>query len=199
MLDVAASPPSVPIWKQPRPVDWQAYTCSMNSEENPHVGHPYAPLEKIPGAWKASQYRPLTVFSIVYRTWSSIRSKEALAYLSQFVSDHVTGNIPGKSCTDLWLNIQLHLEECEVDDAPTAGVVADLVKAFNLLPRIPLLAIGLHLGVAQSSKPGQPPLSKWHGPSASGAQRTAADHIHRVCGRLWTQLCSNAPVQHRLV
>lgn len=51
------------------------------------TGHIHA-LEKLPGAWKASQYRPLTVFSIVYRTWSPIRARETLAYLSQFVPEH---------------------------------------------------------------------------------------------------------------
>ena len=112
------------------------------------TGHVHA-LEKTPSAWRASQYRPLTVFSIVYRTWSSIRAKQTLAFLSQYVSAQVTGNIPGRSCTDLWLNIQLHLEECMTDQVPAAGVVADLVKAYNLLPRLPLLAIGLHLGIAK--------------------------------------------------
>ena len=110
------------------------------------TGHIHA-LEKLPGAWKASQYRPLTVFSIVYRTWSSIRARETLAYLGQFVPEQVTGNIPGKSCTDLWLNIQLLLEESAANQQPVAGVVADLVKAYNLLPRLPLLAIGVHLGL----------------------------------------------------
>ena len=104
-------------------------------------------LEKLPGAWKASQYRPLTVFSIIYRTWSSIRAKETLAYLGRFVTDQITGNIPGRACTDLWLSIQLELEEANANASQMVGVVADLVKAYNLLPRRPLLAIGLHLGL----------------------------------------------------
>ena len=63
------------------------------------------------------------------------------------MSDQVTGNIPGKSCTDLWLGIQLQLEEAINDQLPMGGAVADLVKAYNLLPRMPLLAIGLRLGL----------------------------------------------------
>ena len=70
-----------------------------------------------------------------------------MAYLSQFAPAQVTGNLPGKSCTDLWLGVQLHLEECTAGKMPVTGVVADLVKAYNLLPRLPLLAIGLHLGI----------------------------------------------------
>ena len=61
--------------------------------------------KKNPSAWKASQYRPRTVFSIVYRTWSSIRAKQTLAYLNQFVSSQVTGNIPGKSCPAIGLRL----------------------------------------------------------------------------------------------
>lgn len=96
------------------------------------TGHIHA-LEKLPEAWKASQRRPLTVFSIVYRTWSSIRARETLAYLGQFVPEQVTGNIPDKSRTDLWLNIQLLLEEAAAEQVPVTGVAADLVKAYNLL------------------------------------------------------------------
>ena len=110
------------------------------------TGHVHA-LEKIPDAWKASQYRPLTVFSIVYRTWSSIRARETLSYLSRFVPDHIHGNAPGRSCTDLWLGMQLLIEDSACSQTPLVGVVADLVKAYNLLPRLPLLAIGLHLGL----------------------------------------------------
>lgn len=82
----------------------------------------------------------ISVFSIVYRTRSSIRCKETVAYLNQFAPAQVTGNLPGKSCTDLWLGVQLHLEECIADKMPVTGLVADLVKAYNLLPRLPLLA-----------------------------------------------------------
>ena len=39
------------------------------------------------------------------------------------------------------------LEEANLEQHPLAGVVADLVKEYNMLPRIPLLAIGLHLGI----------------------------------------------------
>ena len=70
VLDVAASPPCVPIWKQPRPVDWQAYTGSMNSEENPHVGHPYAPTEP-------ELSRPSTRAEERYRSiWSSFERQK---------------------------------------------------------------------------------------------------------------------------
>ena len=70
-----------------------------------------------------------------------------MAYLGRFVTDQITGNIPGRACTDLWLSIQLELEEANANASQMVGVVADLVKAYNLLPRRPLLAIGLHLGL----------------------------------------------------
>ena len=38
-------------------------------------------LEKLPDARLVTHYRPITVFSLIYRTWSTIRSKELLTHL----------------------------------------------------------------------------------------------------------------------
>lgn len=122
------------------------------------TGHVHA-SEKISGAWN--------------RTWSSIRARETLAFLGKFAPDQVTGNVPGKSRTDLWLSTQVHLEEAHTDNVPLAGVVADLVKAFNLLPRIPLLAIGLHLGLPK------PVIRAW---TAALGQMTRASSVRGTIG-----------------
>ena len=51
-------------------------------------------LEKVPGASKVSQYRPICVLSLVYRTWASIRAKDALCHLSKHAPPGLLGNIP---------------------------------------------------------------------------------------------------------
>ena len=105
-------------------------------------------LEKVPGAGKVSQYRPITVFSIIYRTWSSLRSKAALVHLSQFAPNKCYGNVPGKCAIDLWLAIQAEIEASRSTSAPMTGVMVDIIKCSNGLPRLPIFQVCAHLGVA---------------------------------------------------
>ena len=57
-------------------------------------------LEKIPNATKTSQFRSITEsitkFSLIYRTWSSIRSKQCLQHLIDHVPTQCYGNLPGR-------------------------------------------------------------------------------------------------------
>ena len=104
-------------------------------------------LEKIAGAAKVNQYRPITVFSIIYRTWSSIRAKQCLRHLLQFVPATCFGNIPQRSTTQVWLGIQALIEQSDTDQVSLSGVMVDIVKCFNHLPRIPIIEVCCHLGV----------------------------------------------------
>ena len=74
--------------------------------------------------------------SIVYRVWSSIRSRQCLRHLLQFCSPHQYGCLPHRS-SSMW----------HVTGVKRSGVITDIVKAFNCISREPVLAIALHLGV----------------------------------------------------
>ena len=93
-------------------------------------------LEKRVGAETVGDYRPITVLSLLYRTWSSSRSRQALAYLSEFASQ-------------LWFCLQLQLEEARYAGVGVVGAIADLEKAFNLLPRTPVMAAARAVGIAE--------------------------------------------------
>ena len=121
-------------------------------------------LEKKADACDVRDFRPITVLSLVYRTWSSIRSKEALHYISKVAPPLMFGNLPGA----MWLHVQTVMEQAWCAGQPQQGFSADLVKAFNQLPRIPVLAtcraIGLH------------PIRAWAGALHELARR------FRICG-----------------
>ena len=104
-------------------------------------------LEKLPGAERVGQFRPIAVLSFVYRIWASCRSKEALRYLTRFAPEHMFGMMPGKSSQSVWYLMQHWIETAHLSHTGLCGVVADLVKAFNYLPRLPVLAFAVHVGI----------------------------------------------------
>ena len=107
-------------------------------------------LEKLPDAATVMQYRPICVLSIVYRTWSSIRAKEALQYLVNIAPPTLYGNLPGRSAGCVWYQMQLAVEQAHVDSTPLVGALLDLSKAFNTLPRPPVFALAIRLGLPRA-------------------------------------------------
>ena len=106
-------------------------------------------LEKLPGARLVTQYRPITVFSLIYRTWSSLRAKELLVHLQQFAPATCFGNLPSRYASQVWWNIQTLIESHNFEGTDVSGCMMDVVKCFNHLPREPLLQMCLHLGVPE--------------------------------------------------
>ena len=106
-----------------------------------------AALAKTPQAQTTNQYRPICIFSLFLRVWGTIRAKQCLRYLATLVPSTLLGNIPGRSPKQLWFRIQQAIEYAYAQDSEIAGCVADLVKCFNTLPRVPLLQLAAHLGI----------------------------------------------------
>ena len=92
-------------------------------------------------------FRPVTVFSMVYRCWSSAESRYWLSNLDDVLDPMLLGNRKGKRAADVWRCMLDHLEESQVMDQSAAGLILDLEKAFNTLPRKPTLAAVRLLGL----------------------------------------------------
>ena len=110
-------------------------------------------LEKVPGASTTGQFRPITLLPVPYRTWSSIRAKSLLQHLSQIAPQSCTGNLPGRQASQVWYHILCDIEKSQLAQGSMSGAVLDLIKAFNLIPRIPVFKILQILGI-------QPELAK---------------------------------------
>ena len=104
-------------------------------------------LQKSETASQVQHYRPITLYSMVYRCWATIRAKQILVHLSSQSPSLVCGNVPGRSTTDLWYDVQLSIEQSSLEGNAIAGCVLDIVKAFNHLPRIPIQHALAKLGV----------------------------------------------------
>ena len=116
-----------------------------------------AALAKRPQAEGVGDYRPITVLSLLYRTWGSIRARQALRHLESLVPATLYGHMSGRTAGQLWFSLQLQLESSRYDGVPLTGAIADLEKAFNLIPRVPVMAAARVLGLAE------PLLKAWHG------------------------------------
>ena len=98
-----------------------------------------------------SHYRPITVFSLWYRTWSSIAARHWLAQLSQVVDPFLCGNVVGCRAGMVWRHVLEQVEAAHRDQVPVCGFSADIVKAFNVLPRRPAFVAAKLLGLDQQT------------------------------------------------
>ena len=96
-------------------------------------------------------YRPITVFSVWYRTWSSISARHWLSQLSAVVDPFLCGNVVGCRAGMVWRHVLEQVEAAHRDQVPVCGFSADIVKAFNVLPRRPAFAAAKLLGLDQAT------------------------------------------------
>eukprot|EP00435_Cladocopium_sp_Y103_P015856 s1818_g3.t3 len=106
-------------------------------------------LEKVDGASDVQQYRPVCIFSVGYRTWSSIRARQVIQHLAKLAPDCCAGSLPHISALDIWYTVLSLIEVSHHSHDELSGAVVDLVKCFNLLPRVPIMSMMHHFGVAE--------------------------------------------------
>ena len=104
-------------------------------------------LEKLPSASKVQHFRPITIFSLIYRNWGSIRARQCLKHLSLLAPQNCYGNMPHRSANQLWYTMQCYIERAYDDQSTMSGCLVDIVKAFNHLPRLPIIRASIHLGL----------------------------------------------------
>ena len=108
-------------------------------------------LAKVEEACEVGHFRPITVFSNTYRTWSSIAARHWLRCLSNSVDPFLCGNTTGGRAAMVWRYILERVEQAHRDADEVCGFSADIVKAFNILPRYPALTAAKLLGVDQGT------------------------------------------------
>jgi len=94
----------------------------------------------------ADHFRPITVYPLLYRVWSSCRARQALQSISSTLPSAVKGGVPGRHSKGIWHTLALHLDFANASNLPLHGLILDIRKAFNALPRLPLWSTLLHLG-----------------------------------------------------
>ena len=95
----------------------------------------------------ACDYRPITLFSLLYRLWSSSRSRMLLTHLAGMADFEAFGYLPGRSCGDLTYLMQAQIENALLHGEALCGVQLDIQQCFNRIPRAPLLYLARRLGI----------------------------------------------------
>ena len=89
-------------------------------------------------AQHVDEFRPVTVYSLLYRIWSTERAREALRTVAAVIPDSVQGGVPGRQAKAIWYDVAQTLEFAFLDGCAVHGVLLDISKAFNAIPRYPL-------------------------------------------------------------
>ena len=103
-------------------------------------------LAKTESASVVGDYRPITIFGLPYRIWSSVQSRYLLQFADAWVDDSVFGNRRGRQAADLWGFMLQQIENAYATATPLAGISADLEKCFNCIPRYPALCLAVLVG-----------------------------------------------------
>ena len=93
------------------------------------------------------RFRPVVVFSVIYRAWASIRARQLLRQLQVVIDSDAYGFVPGCEPSQLWLLLQAEIECNLQQQQAMCGLSVDLVRAFNFIPRQHSFALAQHLGV----------------------------------------------------
>ena len=104
-------------------------------------------LQKKADRFSVEGFRPITVTSMLFRVYSGIRAGQLLHQLSQITGHWQCGFTRNKMATDVWFFINICVELALQESEPVHGLVADLVKAYNTLPRYPVFHLLHHCGV----------------------------------------------------
>jgi len=125
---------------------WSCWATSSSSPQAIFLGV-VSVIAKDAQASIMDRFRPLVIFSIICRTWASLRSRQLLRALSPYTDCEAYVFLPGCKAAQLWTILQGEVE-CSLQGAqPLCGLSTDLIRAFNNIPRQHTFALAQHLGV----------------------------------------------------
>ena len=120
--------------------DWpsqllEGLVCSLSKQNDRH---------------DANGFRPIVLYSMIYRCWAGIRSRQLLRLLRQYLLEELFGFVPHHEAQELRYALQMQIEACCQSSASIYGFSTDVVKAFNHLPREPIAVIARRNGIPES-------------------------------------------------
>ena len=114
----------------------------------------FLPKTDHPG--RGFDFRPITVFNILYRVWSRCWAHQILQWLSKWVHPGVFGFLPFRNVLEPSLVTALFLENRKTWEGPAYGYVLDVTKCFNCMHWFPFLSLLQHAGLPPSF------IQTWH-------------------------------------
>eukprot|EP00438_Fugacium_kawagutii_P003078 Skav215305 [mRNA] locus=scaffold3276:18327:27629:- [translate_table: standard] len=106
-------------------------------------------LAKTVGAHEPGDFRPIVLFSMMYRIWGSLRCRQLLRQLEHYAHSDALGFMPGRETLQAWMQVQSAVELALQSWEPLAGLATDMVKAFNSIQRPQWFLLASHCGFPQ--------------------------------------------------
>eukprot|EP00435_Cladocopium_sp_Y103_P004570 s2426_g1.t1 len=94
-------------------------------------------LQKKDTSSQANGFRPITVMSLFYRVYAGLRAGQLLHQLALLSDAMQCGFMKSRQAADVWYFVGVCVEVSLQQNLPVHGWVADLVMAYNTLPRHP--------------------------------------------------------------
>lgn len=102
-------------------------------------------------------YRPITILGMLYRVWSSYQAQQAIRALDRHLPDALYGCRPARFAGQVWSQLLWAVESAVSQGVALSGLIADLQKAFNHIPRLVVFEAAALLGLPL------PMLTAWAG------------------------------------
>ena len=106
-------------------------------------------LDKGKGDGGIDTYRPIVIYPLITRLWSTVRARQALLCLSAWLPGGLHGGVPKKQAKSIWFKLAQMLETSHFLNTSLLGIAVDIQRAFNNLPREPLFQAVLCLGLPE--------------------------------------------------
>ena len=92
-------------------------------------------LPKKPEPGDAMDFRPITVLGLLYRCWGTFQARHAIRILDGVLPLGLFGSRPHCYAGQVWSHLLWSIEYAFEHQLHLCGIVADVQKAFNCLPR----------------------------------------------------------------
>ena len=120
-----------------------------------------ASLAKVANPETPNEFRPITVFAMAYRAFSSLHARSLLEWADTWCHPDIYGNRKHCHTAQLWRSLVTQIQQAHDQNVPLSGLCADVEKCFNCLPRWLVLSVALHVGTPFST------LTAWAGAMSS--------------------------------
>ena len=92
-------------------------------------------LKKIAAPASLSDYRPLAIYSLIYRLWSKAVFPSVTSWLCTWIHPTVRGFLPNTSTSDISYQLLLDLHSTRLAGGIISGVILDIYKCFDVMDR----------------------------------------------------------------
>jgi hypothetical protein len=92
--------------------------------------------------------RPIAILPVLYRLAAKIVFDQTVKHWAMRLPPHVSGGLPGRGVRDISMLQTVHIEDCLANGTNCCGTTMDLMKAFNMVPRLPAALLMNRMGIS---------------------------------------------------